>query len=102
MNISFIHPISSFTNLLLVISDYQIIGSIEIYDDKIITNIDINPDYIDKVKKILLDKLLFELGIDVIEVMTENNNAEKYYKDFGFKKTYINKDGCVFLKYSVK
>ena len=101
-HISFIYPIPSISSLLLIIYNNEIIGSVEFSNDMVISNIDINPEYMDKVKKNLLEKLLFELGYDDIEVITENNNAVKYYQQFGFTRRYRNRDGKVFLKYCVK
>ena len=81
-NISFIKPMTGCSLYLVVLED-MIIGSI-IFSNSIITNIDINSDYLDTIKDVLINRLLYELGINQINLIC-NPNCFDYYSKLGFK-----------------
>ena len=96
-SISFQKAISTCSLYLIVVSD-QIIGSIHINDHNIITTIDINMDYLDSIKDILLPMLLFELGINSIKLICDQVFL-KHYIELGFKKLYNTDNDRVILRY---
>ena len=88
MHISFIKPIPNCSYYLVSFED-MITGSLKIDDDDIISNIDINCKYIDKVQKKLISCLLSELGRDEIEVEC-SVGVKRFHIDLGFKQQYKN------------
>ena len=95
--ISFIKPMSG-CSLYLIVAEDQIVGSI-ILKNSIITNIDINGDYLDTIKAGLMRSLMFELGINQIDLIC-NPVFFDYYSQLGFKLLNTDTDG-VMLRYSV-
>ena len=97
-NISFIKAISSCGLYIIVVSD-EVVGSVHINDHNIITNIDINGEYFHNIKDILIPMLLFELGLDSIELICDEAFHE-YYNELGFKKLYNIDTDRIILRYS--
>ena len=96
-NISFIKPMAG-CELYLIIVDDMIIGSIHMEDD-MITNIDINGDYFDTIKTRLMRSLLYELGINQINLVC-NPNCLDYYSKLGFD--VLNTGDKLVLQYKVQ
>ena len=99
-SISFQKAIPSCGLYLIVVSD-QVIGSIHINDHDTITNIDINGDYLHNIKDILIPMLLFELGLNSIELICDQAFYE-YYNELGFTKRYNTDNNRVILRYEVQ
>ena len=93
--------------LYLIIVDDMIIGSIHMEDD-MITNIDINGDFFVNIKTRLMRELLYELGINQIDLIC-NPNCFDYYSKLGFEvhdsstntSTDTTTDRKVLLRYSI-
>ena len=97
--ISFIRPMCG-CSLYLIVVDDMIIGSIHMEDD-IITNIDINNDFFVNIKTRLMRSLLFELGLNQIDLVC-NPVCLDFYNELGFEKCEIQStDGKVVLRYKV-
>ena len=97
-SISFQRAIISCGLYLIVVSD-QVIGSIHINDHNMITTIDVNGDYLHSIKDILIAMLLFELGLNSIELICDQS-FYKYYQDLGFKKRYNTDNNRIILRYN--
>ena len=98
-NISFQKAISTCSLYLIVVSD-QIIGSIFINDHNMITTVDINGDHFHNIKDILIPMLLFELGLNSIELICDKAFYE-YYHELGFNKRYNADNNRVILRYEM-
>ena len=99
-SISFQKAISTCSLYLIVVSD-QVIGSIHLNEYNTITNIDINSDYLHNIKDILIPMLLFELGLNGIELICDQAFYE-YYNELGFNKRYNTDNNRVILRYEVR
>ena len=92
------------TYLYLIQYNDMIIGSI-LWDYDIITKVDININFYDKIRKNLLTNLCNELGIKELEVICDKS-FEKYYSDLGFDKkcnvTVGCKSGLILLVYDMR
>ena len=101
-SISFLKPIPTCSIYLILFSD-QIVGSIFLeQNDNTITNIDMNGKYFDNIKNILIDRFLYELGINTIDLVCDPVFFD-YYNELGFKKCEVQStDGKVVLRYKVK
>ena len=99
-SISFMKAISTCSLYLIVVSD-QVIGSIHLHEYNTITNIDINGDHLHSINDILIPMLLFELGLNSIELICDEAFYE-YYNELGFKKRYNTDNKRVILWYEVK
>ena len=95
-NISFIKAMSGCSFYLIVV-DEMIIGPIHMEDD-MITNIDINGDFFVNIKTRLMRSLLFELGLDHIDLIC-NPNCFDYYSQLGFE--VLNTGDKLLLRYQV-
>ena len=95
-SISFIKPIPTCSLYLVVLND-MIIGSIHMEDD-MITNIDINGDFFVNIKARLIRSLLYELGLDHIDLIC-NPRFFDYYSELGFK--LLNTGDKLVLRYVV-
>ena len=99
-SISFQKAIST-CSLYLVVVDNMVVGSIHLNEYNTITNIDINGDYLHSINDILIPMLLFELGLNSIELICDQS-FYKYYQDLGFKKRYNTDNNRVILRYEVQ
>ena len=99
-SIRFQKAISTCSLYLIVVSD-QVIGSIHLNEYNTITNIYINSDYLHSIKDILIPMLLFELGLNSIELICDEACYE-YYNELGFKKRYNTDSNSIILRYEVK
>ena len=95
-NISFIKPMTG-CSLYLVVLDDMVVGSV-VLTNSIITNIDINGDYLDTIKDVLINRLLYELGLDHIDLIC-NPICFDYYSQLGFK--VLNTEDKLLLRYKM-
>ena len=97
--LTFIKPIKTCNDLLLIIYDSMIIGSIKFNTD-VITDINISSVYFSNVKDNLINRLLLELGWDSVELLVDKGIVA-YYKDMGFIQKYTTQDDMILLGYEV-
>ena len=95
-NISFIKPMTG-CSLYLVVLDDMVVGSV-VLTNSIITNIDINGDYLDNIKARLMRSLLYELGLNQIDLVC-NPRFFDYYSQLGFE--VLNTGDKLVLRYKV-
>ena len=98
-SISFQKAIPSCLLYLIVVSD-QVIGSICINKHNTITHIDINGDHFHNIKDILIPMLLFELGINSIDLICDKI-YQNYYQELSFKKRYNTDNDRIILRYEL-
>ena len=73
-----------FKNVYLILFDNEIVGKVVFNDKNEIITLDINGCFFHIIKSILLNQLLFHLGVDFI-ILNTLTQYQEYYEELGFK-----------------